>query len=226
MELIGIWWLLDRRRSPWRFWVVIVVLVVFHLVSIKSVGFFYPVVMAALVSCFLWQRLDWPWPKNEAKEAFPRFFKSPFQFCRSIWVAMSWQFKLAWLISLIFLGIQFIPASISPRNDLSGEGRLIASSMVHNRTECRGFMVGRWGVHEAKLPMPVMQLPIRIWCDPLVFYNYARLVCRQKSPDRLDWYLLSRNSSEEAYQLIIRAEDFCRDSRRFPWFGSLPWRAE
>ena len=229
MELIGIWWLLDRRRSPWRFWTIIGVLVVFHLVSIQSVGFFYPIVMAALVSIFFWAKLDWPRPIS----GFGSGASSPLPISTSgheastrPWLERAHDARLAWLVSGVFIAIQFLPAILSSRNDLTGEGRLIASSMVHNRTECRGFMLGTWGVHQMKIPMPVMQLPIRIWCDPLVFYNHARQICREKNPDRLDWYLLSRNSSESAYTLILRAPDFCRDQRSFPWLGKLPWRPQ
>jgi len=56
-----------------------------------------------------------------------------------------------------------------------------------------------------------------------VFYNHARQMCRELNPDRLDWYLLSRNTSETEYQLIVQARDFCRDPRRYPWLGKLPW---
>ncbi|HRK06712.1 MAG TPA: hypothetical protein PLZ57_02990 [Pseudobdellovibrionaceae bacterium] len=223
MELIGIWWLLDRQRSPWRFWSILGILFVFHLVSIESVGFFYPIVMAALLSCFLWTKLDWPifWASSShAQPVLKRF--SLLNLAKS-WRASGGEVKLAWIVSGVFVGVQFLPALISARNDLSGEGRLIASSMVHNRTECRGFMRAQWGVHEAQIPMPVMQLPIRIWCDPLVFYNHARQMCREQNPDRLDWYLLSRNTSEAEYQLIVQARDFCRDPRRYPWLGKLPW---
>lgn len=226
MELIGIWWLLDRRRSPWRFWSILGVLFVFHLVSIESVGFFYPIVMAALLSCFLWTKLDWPifWRSQLSGDGGSGRFTV--ESWVKNWRACASEVKLAWLISGLFIGVQFLPSLISARNDLSGEGRLIASSMVHNRTECRGFMRANWGVHEAQIPMPVMQLPIRIWCDPLVFYNHARQMCREQNPDRLDWYLLSRNTSETEYQLIVMAQDFCRDSRTYPWLGKLPWRPQ
>jgi hypothetical protein len=213
MELVGVWWLLDRRRSPWRFFSILAILTLFHLVSVVSVGFFYPLVMAALLSCFLWTELDWPLPGNEKLAGTGASSNT------SAWMS-------SWLVSGVFIAIQFLPPLISPRNDLTGEGRLLASSMVHNRTECRGFMLARWGVHEVQMPMPTMQLPIRIWCDPLVFYNYARQICGEKSPDRLDWFLLSRNTSESTYQLIVRAEDFCRDERSFPWLGRLPWRPQ
>lgn len=195
MEFVLIWWLLERKTSPSRFAFILLSLVAFHLISIPSVGFFYPLTMASLISFFVWTHVSWP----------------------------SFKEGTAWIISSLFLLMQFYPLVLNSRNDLTMEGRLLAANMIQNRAECRGLMLASHGSDQVEVRMPVMELPIRIWCDPLVFYNFARDMCTARQPDQLNWALLARGSSEAEYLPIIRSIDFCSDHARFPWLLRNKW---
>jgi hypothetical protein len=121
--------------------------------------------------------------------------------------------------------LQLTPYAFPGDRVLTGEGRLYALHMFDARPICTGYAVlrqadGASTRRDLKLP-----LDTRIACDPIVFYNRARNLCRQ--PERtfrdLDLYLLARRATDRDLRPVIAVQDFCARDLRYNPFWHNPW---
>jgi len=211
LELAFSWGLLARRR--WIFWTVLGQLVVFHIMSWSVVRFFYPLLMFAILAIYPMCRL-----------LDPR--DPPGGLLRSLWTGRErWPvYALAALFSLL----QLTPHAYPGDHAITGEGRLLALHMFDARTVCNGYADlkeagGGRTRHDLKL-----KLDTRIACDPIVFYNRARSLCRGDTADRrafedLDLFLWARRATEVDMKPVVEIENFCgRDIRYSPLWHN-PW---
>jgi len=75
-----------------------------------------------------------------------------------------------------------------------------------------------------------LKLPLdtRIACDPIVFYNRARTLCRQRDAGRvafqdLDLFLTARRTSDGAMRRVIATTGFCARAERYDPFRHNAW---
>jgi hypothetical protein len=211
LELGVAWGLLAKRA--WIFWGAFAQFLVFHALSWQVVGFFYPLLMFAILAIFPLSRLVSPGDRPEGLLA---------ALCRG---REAWPvYALAALFSLL----QLVPYAFPGDRTLTGQGRLYALHMFDARATCAGWADlhnadGTTTRRDLKLP-----LDTRIACDPIVFFNRARNLCRQRDAGRLafqdlDLFLTARRSSDGEMKRVIDTKGFCAKGERYDPFRHNAW---
>jgi len=211
LELGVTWGLLVRRA--WIFWVAFVQFLIFHALSWQVVGFFYPLLMFAILMIFPLSRLV------DSRD-------SPDGLLVSLWTR-----RVAWpvlALAAAFSGLQLTPYAFPGDRTLTGEGRLYALHMFDARPTCSGWADlrqadGTTTRRDLKLP-----LDTRIACDPIVYFNRARNLCRQRQAglaafQDLDLFLSARRTSDGAMKRVIATTGFCARGDRYDPFRHNPW---
>jgi hypothetical protein len=211
LELGVAWGLLAKRA--WIFWGAFAQFLVLHALSWQVVGFFYPLLMFAILAIFPLSRLVSPGDRPEELLA---------ALCRG---REAWPvYALAALFSLL----QLVPYAFPGDRTLTGQGRLYALHMFDARATCAGWADlhnadGTTTRRDLKLP-----LDTRIACDPIVFFNRARNLCRQRDAGRLafqdlDLFLTARRSSDGEMKRVIDTKGFCAKGERYDPFRHNAW---
>jgi hypothetical protein len=163
LELVVAWALLAKRA--WIFWAALAQVLLFHAMSWQVVGFFYPLLMFAILAIFPLCRLVAPAdaPEGLLASLFTRRVAAP-----------------VYAMAALFSVLQLVPYTFPGDRTLTGEGRLYALHMFDARATCAGLgraTPGRRhdGRRDLKLP-----LDTRIACDPIVYCNRARNLCRAR----------------------------------------------
>lgn len=197
LELVLVWGLFSRR--PWLFWVTLAQLILFQIASWQVVGYYYPLMMFALLAIFPLTRLR---PNPPAPRLSAPFLAA---FCL----------------------LQCVPLLYPGESALTGEGRMFAIHMFDAAVECEPYalLTRLDGSTERRdLTRP---LPRRIRCDPLVFFNRARALCR--SPERgtaftdFDLHLNARKSTDAAMRPIVALRDVCATNPTYDVWRHNRW---
>jgi hypothetical protein len=211
LELGVAWGLLAQRA--WIFWAAFAQFLVFHALSWQVVGFFYPLLMFAILAIFPLSRLVAPPDRPEGL------------------LSALWRGREAWSVyalAALFSLLQLIPYAFPGDRALTGQGRLYALHMFDARATCVGWA----DLHNAdgtttrrNLKWPV---DTRIACDPIVYFNRARNLCRQRDAGRvafedLDLFLSARRSSEGELKRVIATRGFCARRERYDPFRHNAW---
>jgi len=205
------WGLLALRSRV--FWTALVQFLVFHALSWQVVGFFYPLLMFAILAIFPLSRLVEP--RDPPEGLLVALWKG--RGLRSV-------YALAALFSLL----QLVPYAFPGDRTLTGQGRLYALHMFDARPTCSGWADlrqadGTTTRRDLKLP-----LDTRIACDPVVYFNRARNLCRQRQAglapfQDLDLFLSARRTSDGAMKRVIATTGFCARGDRYDPFRHNPW---
>ena len=211
LELVVTWGLLAKRA--WIFWAAFAQFLIFHALSWQVVGFFYPLLMFAILTIFPLSRLV------DSRD-------SPDGLLVSLWTR-----RVAWPVLALaagFSGLQLAPYAFPGDRTLTGEGRLYALHMFDARPTCSGWADlrradGTTTRRDLKLP-----LDTRIACDPIVYFNRARNLCRQRQAglaafQDLDLFLSARRTSDGAMKRVIATTGFCARGDRYDPFRHNPW---
>jgi hypothetical protein len=211
LELGVAWGLLARRARI--FWAAFAQFLVFHALSWQVVGFFYPLLMFAILTIFPLSRLLPPPDPPEGLLA-------------AIWTGRERRSVYALLV--LFSALQIVPYAFPGDRALTGQGRLYALHMFDARAACAGWAElhqadGTTTRRDLKLP-----LDTRIACDPIVFFNRARNLCRQRDAgalafEDLDLFLSARRSSEGEMKRVIATKGFCAKRERYDPFRHNAW---
>src|SRR5262249_11206054 len=145
---------------------------------------------------------------------------------RSLWTGRErWP---VYALAGVFSFLQVTPHAYPGDQAITGEGRLLALHMFDARTICTGYADlkeagGRQTRHDLKL-----KLDTRVACDPIVFYNRARNLCRGDAAGRrafedLDLILLARRSTEPDLKPVIEIENFCTRNIPSSPLWHTPW---
>jgi hypothetical protein len=211
LELGVAWGLLAQRA--WIFWAAFAQFLVFHALSWQVVGFFYPLLMFAILAIFPLSRLvPPPDPPEGLLAALSRGREA-----RSVYA-----------LAVLFSVLQLIPYAFPGDRALTGQGRLYALHMFDARATCVGWAElhnadGTTTRRDLKLP-----LDTRIACDPIVYFNRARNLCRQRDAGRaafedLDLFLSARRSSDGEMKRVIDTKGFCAKRERYDPFRHNAW---
>jgi hypothetical protein len=211
LELIVSWGLLARRA--WIFWATFAQFLLFHALSWQVVGFFYPLLMFAILAIFPLSRLVEPRDPPEG-------------LLGSLWRGR--QRRAVYALAALFSLLQLIPYTFPGDRTLTGEGRLYALHMFDARPTCSGWAElrhadGSTTRRDLKLP-----LDTRIACDPIVFYNRAVTLCRQRDAglvafQDLDLFLTARRTSDGALKRVIATTGFCARGDQYDPFRHNAW---
>lgn len=204
LELGLVWGLYSRRAAI--FWGTLAQLAVFHVFSWPVVGFYYPLLMFALLSIFPAARLL----EGSRGNARPPASGPAAAFLGA--------FALGQVVAYAFPGDSAI----------TGEGRLFALNMFDAKVVCEGTMRLHLGEDRIlDVPIPNEGYAHRIRCDPVLYFNLARNTCRKFRPsgriDDLDLRLRSRRSTEAELRDVIVLDRFCETDPTFDMWRPNPW---
>jgi hypothetical protein len=209
LECVLVLGLLSRRR--WIFWGTLGQLLLFHVISYPVVGFYYPSLMAALLSIFPLARVagrEGEGPSlaalGGALEPIPTY-------------ALLAGFSMLQLVPHLFPGD---PA-------ITGEGRLFALHMFDAQVICEAHVTVHDGQGGSRRVRIVPLAPSRVRCDPIVYLSFARALCRQGEEHRrwvdLDLSLRSRRTSESNLRPVVELDRFCPRNVHYDIWRSNPW---
>ena len=209
LELIVVWGLLSKSRVI--FGLSIFQFALFHLVSLSVVGFFYPALMAVLLSFFVL-----------------RFFYSD----RANWVKPS--FAGAVILSIITT-FNLIPKFQSGEPKLNGEGRVLGFHMFDSVTLCDATATLNFKTRPPEVKDLRIPAVVRIRCDPAVFLSRARNICRERkdSDDFIDLDLFlqvwpsqlktGNLRSQPKKSKVIDYKSFCASDPDYSLLGFNDW---
>src|SRR5437016_2869165 len=202
LELGVAWGLLAKRA--WIFWAAFAQFLLFHALSWEVVGFFYPLLMFAILAIF---------PLSRAVD--PR--DPPVGLLTALWTGRAR--RSVYATALGFSLLQLAPYAFPGDPALTDEGRLYALHMFDARPICEGWAElhnadGTTTRRDLKL-----RLDTRIACDPIVYFNRARNLCRQRDLGRiafqdLDLHLSARRATDGQLRRVIATSGFCAKGER------------
>ena len=211
LELGVAWGLLAKRA--WIFWTSFAQFLVFHALSWQVVGFFYPLLMFAILTVFPLSRLVEPRDPSEGLLV-------------ALWRGHA--LRSVYALAALFSLLQLVPYAFPGDRTLTGQGRLYALHMFDARATCVGWADLRYADgtttrRDLKLP-----LDTRIACDPIVFFNRARNLCRQRDAghiafEDLDLFLSARRASDGEMKRVIATRGFCAKGERYDPFRHNAW---
>lgn len=202
LELALVWGVLSERKAV--FWLTLAQLVAFHLMSWPVVGFFYPLLMFGLLAIFpLCRREPNPWPR-------PKALAKP---------------ALALLVPFSLL--QLAPHAYRGDPALTGQGRMFALHMFDAKVLCKAGVVLHDKNGKSTPLLMGSRLPRRVACDPLVYFHFAKTICRRKAADPsfddLDLMLHSRRATQAGATEVIFVERFCAANLSYDTLKSNAW---
>src|SRR5207245_10502458 len=122
LELGVAWGLLAKRA--WIFWTSFAQFMVFHALSWQVVGFFYPLLMFAILTVFPLSRLVEPRDPSEGLLV-------------ALWRGHA--LRAAYALAALFSLLQLVPCAFSGYRTPTGQGRLDALHMFDARATCSGL---------------------------------------------------------------------------------------
>jgi hypothetical protein len=195
LELGVVWGLLASERRWQRR--ALGLLGAFHAASWAIVGYFYPLVMAALLAAV------WRCREGEPGLLTPRLEAS------------------TWLLAGTLSLLQCVPRLLPGDTALTGEGRWMALHMFDARVRCRATLRGAGGEREVVLPDP-----LRIHCDPIVVTARAQALCAERgwtADPSVALTLDARRAGGDRDRRVLELPGFCVQPPRYQWLGHNRW---
>ena len=199
LEMVVVWGLLANR--VWVRWLTLSQFALFHIESLSQIHWFYPLLMAAMLSCFV---IDWMTPTDSLQVSLSSLFRG--------------RAPLSAYVLLVLFGMfQLSPYLFRGDKVLTGKGRIFALHMFEARQTCDVHMLVHYTDRSSEnVDLLLRQLPPRIVCDPVVYYDRATNLCRDHAtyPGFADADLLmhARRSTDTVMTTVIDEENLC--SRR------------
>ena len=181
-----------RRRTPSLF--VLCQLYLFHLSSFWVVGYFYPILMFLLLSVVGMDLASGISGNNSERRG-------------TGWIGVA-------AVITIFAGFQAVPRLMPGDSAITGEGRLWALNMFDAPLQCRATANIHTGVVEEAIPLRAPFVNRRIACDPILYYELARHLCRDMgrtyAGTDFDLTLETRLYGKQEYETIVSLPSFCK----------------
>lgn len=212
LESLIVWGVLCGRG--WVYWIALFQLFLFHLVSWPVVGFFYPLLMFALLTIF-----PLTFFIHDRIAGVRTSTLKPLLTGR--------QPTASYLFIAVFSLLQVMPMIIPGDERITGEGRLFALHMFDARVFCHGAITLKFknGIAK-KITIPVGQVP-RIQCDPAVYFSVGKRKCYELRDDPqfldLDLCYQARRSHEQAMQPLVDIRNFCQQNLSYNLFTPNEW---
>jgi|SRR5579862_9718517 len=205
MEMVLIWGLLARR-----FWVLAITLAqlaIFHIESLSQIHWFYPLLMAVILSWFVIDRVvGSSGDRPRLQMSMPRPARA---------------------LILLFAALQLAPFLFGGQRALTGQGRLFALHMFEARQVCEVTAVMHYATgNSMSADLKLNSLPPRMICDPIVYYDRVRNLCRLRADYRIndvDLVMKIRRTTDSAFYTVIDEEGFCRRNLTYSMVRNNSW---
>ncbi len=195
LELVFVLFLFSSRS--WLRYFVFAQLLLFHAISYFIVDYFYPAVMACLLSIFplIWREKS-------------KYMLRP--------AALSF---LA-----IFAVFQIIPWLIKGDTALTGEGRWFSLNMIDANPDCSSTAIVRAPGSTRDFSRDASTLFVRVQCDPYIYFTHAKQLCSELGEkEKLDINLSVRRASDSNYRVLIDEKDFCAKNYNYSMWRANDW---
>jgi hypothetical protein len=210
LEMVFVWGLF--ASSPrWR-WAVYAQLLVFHAVSWKVVGYFYPLLMFGLTAIY-----PLVWLRRPAETLTIASLRSEPAVRRAVATAAS-----------VFSAFQIVPHLFPGDTAVTGEGRLFSLHMFDARVECSGGATVRQGSGAAAHVALINEhTDVRSRCDPIALAAAAGRLCRgleaSGAQPRVDVSVDAKRTTDEHSTPLIHVNDFCRRDIEYSVWRHNDW---
>jgi hypothetical protein len=210
LETVLVFGLLARRA--WIFWATLAQVALFHAMSWPIVGSFYPSLMFCLIAIFPLSRL---WPVGADWPSFAR-------------IERGLELRSTYALLAGFSLLQLIPYAFPGDSAITGEGRLFALHMFDAQVVCEAYVT----FHDAqggarRVTLTAGQGSTRMRCDPIVYFNVGRGLCRQGIANgrwtEIDLLLRSRRSTETDVRTVVDIEGFCATNPTYDLWRPNAW---
>lgn len=212
LEMIVTWGLLAKRS--WVRWLALGQLALFHVESLSQIHWFYPLLMAALLSWFV---IDWMSPEPEGT--------------RSVSLGNLWRGRAprsAYVLLALFASCQLAPYLYHGEKALTGQGRIFALHMFEARQVCDVHALVHYRNHTSdNIDLLLPGLPPRMVCDPIIYYDRVTNLCRAYSanPDfaDADFVMHAKRTTDAAMTIIVDQTNFCSQGETYKIFSNNSW---
>jgi hypothetical protein len=211
LEMVFIWGLFAKRAL--LRWATLGQLALFHLESLSQIGWFYPVIMGCILAYF---PLAW---RGEATSAEPGESRWP------RWPPWS---RPALGAAAVFGCLQLVPQLFRGDPALTGQGRVFALHMFEARQRC-DVDVTRYSrdLPPEHLDLKMRDLPSRIVCDPIIYYDRVANLCREGASDPrfvdVDFRMRIKRTTDKDYTSLIDQTGFCSGKYEYRLFSNNVW---
>jgi hypothetical protein len=215
LEMVFVWGLFSSSPK-WR-WGVYAQLLVFHAVSWRVVGYFYPLLMFGLTAIYplVWLRAPGDTLTLGSLRADPH--------ARRAVVATA----------IIFSAFQLVPHLFPGDTAVTGEGRLFSLHMFDAQVQCTGGATIRSASGTlARAALINDHTDVRTRCDPIVLAAEANRLCRalagRADEARVDVAMDAKRTTDEHAQPLIHVDDVCHHDLAYSvwhhndWIGPRP----
>jgi len=210
MEMGIVLFLLSGRR--WVRNTVLAQLAAFHLESLTQIIWFYPLLMAAVLAWFVIENAFGARAGQGTR--LDQFLKGKAPVA-------------TYVLCAVFAAFQLAPYLYKGDKELTGQGRIFALHMFESRQECAVTATIHAGGQPANtVDLVVHDLPPRMVCDPLIYFDRASNICRgnQDVPGfDIDLKMVSKRSTAPQYTTIIDDPGFCSKHEKYKIFGNNSW---
>ena len=207
LELVIVWGML-AHSSAW-FWTAFAQVIVFHIFSYNVVGYFYPVLMVALLTIFVLCRwLPPPADSSSRPDLLSAFVRG--RAARPVYATAA-------VLSVLQIVPYLYPGDVT----LTGEGRLYALNMFDARVVCDAYADVRLGDGSTRRENLLLFGEPRTRCDPILVRAAALSLCRHRAEGRIDFvdldvHLLARRVSHgDTMNELVDLRDFCARPPRY-----------
>lgn len=212
LELLIVFGLFSRHR--WIFWSSLAQLVLFHIGSFWVVGFFYPLLMFCILAIFPIVRLSQKQPARTSLSSTKAF-------------SSGGTVRAGIAVLAAFFALQLVPHFLSADPALTGEGRIFALNMFDAPLQCRGTATVHRADTTVTLPLAVPLTQARLSCDPILYLEIAKSMCRLQSRlpgfANLDLRLDTRRTTEVDYRRVIDLPSFCSSQIGYSFLRHNSW---
>ena len=210
MEMLVTWALLARRAL--LFWCALAQLALFHVESLSQIHWFYPLLMAAILSWFVIDRLSGPDDGRAALTLLVRL-RAP---------------RAAYGILGLFAAFQLTPYLYRGDRALTGQGRIFALHMFEARQVCDVTAVlHRTGAPDQTVDLKLPGLNPREICDPVVYFSRVENLCRSRTSDPalqdVDWTMKIKRTTDVAMTTVVDETGFCGNGYKYVLFANNAW---
>jgi hypothetical protein len=210
LEMIVIWGLLSKRA--WIRWLALCQLALFHFESLSQIHWFYPLLMAALLSWFV---IDWISSAS----------------LRTVSLGNLWRGRAprsAYILLAIFATCQLPPYLYHGNKSLTGQGRIFALDMLEARQVCDVHAIVHHADHTTDtINLLLYDLPPRKICDPVVYYDRVTNLCRANAGDSgftdADFVMHARRTTDTTLMTIVDEPNFCSRHDVYRIFANNSW---
>lgn len=210
LELMFSWGLLARRA--WICWLALGQFALFHLQSLSQIHWFYPALMATMLSWFVLARVHAATGPSIAVPA----------------VMPGAKWRSACVLFAAFGAFQMAPRLYRGDHVLTGQGRVFALHMFEARQVCEIEVTLHYANGQrATVDLQRRELAPRMICDPVIYFNRVQNLCRSRRPGGalrdLDVTMKARRTTDAAFTVVIDERAFCSQAHSYSLLANNRW---